>query len=156
VKGSVEVEDKGVAVDLIFTARNEAGATHVKRFIEVLRDNTVDTGLSALLRNIDVEATSSTLHVKWVLPPEIVMRALSERKARPSGESAPDAASPEKSEAPGSSDEPAPTTKTKPSSDEAPTKRPKNREPSSPPLPIPGEGLRLSPPPQLEPPQTGH
>ncbi len=157
VRGSVEVEDKGVAVDLIFTARNEAGATHVKRFIEVLRDNTVDTGLSALLRNIDVEATSSTLHVKWVLPPDVVMRALSERKGRTVVESAPDATSPGKSDAPASSDEPeTPTTKTKPSSDEAQPKRSKNREPSSPPLPIPGEGLRLSPPPKLEPPQTGH
>lgn len=141
VKGNLDVGDKGVVVDATFMARSEGGAGHVRRFIEVLRDNTVDTGLSAALRNIEVDAASTTLHVKWVLPPEVVLGALARRH--------------EASETPANGS-PSATPPTPPAapSNTTPSTPKRDVPPSAPPAST--DGLRLSPPPPLDPPRTGH
>jgi hypothetical protein len=61
------------------------------KFIDVLRSNTEDTGISKLLRGIDSELTGTSLHVHWVIPPEIVLDAL--KKRGPKQDAAPPPAS---------------------------------------------------------------
>lgn len=144
VRGTVDVQDKGVVVDATFMARSEPGANHVRRFIEVLRDNTVDTGLSAALRDIDIDAASSTLHMKWTLPPEVVFGALTRRREARRSDAAPAA-----SVAPSSG---APAAPPPPPTSAPPAPRPsKSTAPSSP--PASDETLHLSPPLSLDPPR---
>lgn len=76
VRGTVEVSDEGVLADVMITARDDEGATHAAKFIDILRTNADDEGVSKLLRGMDAELTGTAVHVKWLLPAELVLRAL--------------------------------------------------------------------------------
>lgn len=83
VRGTLEVNDEGVLADVMITAKSDVGATHAAKFIDILRSNTDDDGVSKLLRGMDAELTGTAVHVKWLLPPELVRRALAPAEAEP-------------------------------------------------------------------------
>lgn len=76
VRGTIEVSDQGVLADVMITARDDDGATRAAKFIDILRTNSDDEGVSKLLRGMDAELTGTAVHVKWLIPAEEVLRAL--------------------------------------------------------------------------------
>jgi hypothetical protein len=68
--------DGGVVVDFSIQAKSADGARRASKFVDILRTNSEDSGASSLLRGIDSDLTGSSLHVRWVIPPEVVLNAI--------------------------------------------------------------------------------
>ncbi|MFO0619370.1 MAG: hypothetical protein U0414_42670 [Polyangiaceae bacterium] len=100
VRGTIEVSDDGVKADVMITAKTDEGATHTAKFIDILRSNTDEDGLSKLLRGMDAELTGTAVHVKWVLPPALILPLLR------GGEATRPAASPSNGAAPPTPEQP--------------------------------------------------
>ena len=82
VRGTVNVPEEGVVVDFSIQAKSADGARRASKFIDILRTNAEDSSASSLLRGIDSDLTGSSLHVRWVIPPEVVLNAIKRQSKR--------------------------------------------------------------------------
>lgn len=78
VRATATMGESSVEVRAELEAQDDAAATKVSRFLEILRDNAGD---DPTLRAVSIERAGTTVHVASDVPAEVVLRAVADRPA---------------------------------------------------------------------------
>ena len=75
VRATATMGESSVEVRAEIEAQDEAAATKVSRFLEILRDNAGD---GRVLGAVSIERTGTTVHVASDVPAEVILRAVAD------------------------------------------------------------------------------